>query len=134
MNKNLQYIITLACVVIAGSVIYYLFSYLPEKNKNELQLSLQKECSDLGSKRYKEDHKDGESLGNGGIFSSDYIFNKSNNSCLYKSTYAYPDGMMTQYIIDLFTNKTLGYYSVDKNGDLVDGDKGEFLYVERTNF
>lgn len=134
MNKNSQYLITLACLVIAGSVVYYLFSYLPERNKVSLQLSLQKECLDLGSKRYKEDHKDGELMPDGSVFTSEYIFNKTTSDCLYRSIYLGSSGIMTKDITDLFTNKSIGNYTIDKDSNVVDGDQGEYLFAERTHF
>ncbi len=135
MNKNAQYIVTLSCVVIAVSVVYYVFSYLPERNKVSLQLSLQKQCVELGDKRNKEDQAyEKQNPSYNTAYSGSYIFDKETNDCLYRSIYLGTGGGITKDITDLFTNKSLASYTEDKDSNVVDGNKGDYLSVERSHF
>ncbi len=121
-------------MVIAVSVVYYLLKYIPEQNERTLKISLQKQCLELGSKREKEDQTyNKQNTSNDIVSSSDYIFDKNTNDCLYRSI-SVGQGITQKSIVDLFTNKTLGYYMENIDGRIVGGDKGEFNYVQHTHF
>lgn len=136
MNKNTQHIVALSCLVIAGSVVYYLFKYIPEQNKLTLQNKLQSECQEIGSKREKEDKKKTEEMTSQGIlYSGKFVFNKEDNTCLYRNrTLSVQSGVEDASIIDLFSNRTLASYTENKNGEITSGDKGRFNYIQNTHF
>ncbi len=137
MNKNTQHIVALSCLIIAGSVVYYLFKYIPEQNKITLQHQLQKECLVLGAKEESEDEESTKrAVENGEVYIADYIFNEETNACLHRSSHTVfiDNGKLTsEYIKDLFTNKTLEFY-IENNNGVISGSKGDFLLLQRNNF
>lgn len=137
MNKKLQYVIALSCLLVAGSITYYFVSYIPEKN---LQ-SLEKDCYKIAMDRYAEDKKftlPEDSLPTEPQFSLD----KESKRCLYKTMYiSYKGGNTDLYasysIIDLQRNMELyGYTSITGNAGetVLNGDKTEFEKMDKKFF
>lgn len=133
MNKNLQSLIGVSVLIIAVSIAYYLFSYIPERNKLSTAMTLQKQCLDMGPKKVKEDSAYDYSP-EGSSFSADFIFDKKTNECFYRTTFMASNGTMTRSITDLFTNRTIAEYMEDKNSRILAGDKGNYLLTERSHF
>jgi hypothetical protein len=95
---------------------------------------LQIECQEIGSRKQKESDKISEEwLKQGYTYAGTFIFNKETNACLFR-TISMHSGLFNGSIIDLFSNKTLADYLENKEGEIISGDKGEYLYLERMNF
>jgi hypothetical protein len=132
MNKNLTYTIGLCCIIVAGSVAYYFFSYLPSKNV----LARQKECQTMALARFEKDQLNSPS---GSLTQPEFVFDKQGR-CLYKMHEVNTAGEKTfemSYIIDLYTNKQVTGYNTrsDENGTVVvSGDQTEFESVDKKYF
>ncbi len=123
------------CLIVAGSISYYFFSYLPKNNAVLLSAQLQKECLQIGNKRIKEDEdydkthpfKEGDLLS-----SSDFVFNKDKNLCLYVLR-SFDKDYTSGTIIDLFSNKRISDY-IETGGEVSYGSKEDFLKIKKENF
>lgn len=71
----------------------------------------------------------------GGLSSGKFVFNKEDNTCLYRNRIlSVKTGLEDAIITDLFSNKTLASYTENKNGEVLSGDKGRFNYIQNTHF
>lgn len=141
MNKKLQYVIALSCLLIAGSIAYYFVSYIPEKN---LQ-SLEKDCYKMATDRKNQDGEEISSTNNSVVsHDSQYAFDRKNKRCLYKymsvSIIPSKDGSTVSRInsiIELNRNIEIAGYSsmtTDKIETVLSGTKTDFESVDKKYF
>lgn len=130
MNNDLQKAIIIALSVISLSVGYYFVYHLPRQEKREVIQQEQKDtlanmqrCEQMASERSMQETKDWDE-GDGSAFNPEYKFDTETNRCLYMSGYLTGNGIFSQYIIDLYTNKQIAGYT--KSATYTDGNEFDF--------
>ena len=124
--------LVLGVALVGISVAYYFFFFIPTKERAEAIRIKEKECTNLGQERYKQDTKDEFVT----VTVNIYKYNKQLDSCFYLIEY---NSVFTSNheIIDLKTNvRIANYYEV--KGSPTDSNqmvyfiqkKNEIFYVK----
>lgn len=119
MNKKLQYVIALSCLLVAGSVAYYLSVYIPTQKS----LAEQRECAKLAEARISKEEEVLLTESNAQMPETKYIYDSKSNQCVFwiKST----SKDTNETLVDLFTTKSIAWYTDTKEG-VKYGDKDNF--------
>lgn len=127
MNKYLTYIIGISCILIVGVISYHFVFYIPHKDF----LVAQQECEKLANDRY--DMETYQFLSNQTSYVSDlkFTYSKQNNQCVYYSKSG-PGQEKHELLFDLFTNKTIIFYTEDSGK--IYGNKADFNKVYSSYF
>jgi hypothetical protein len=110
MNKQLQISISVAVLLIAGSVAYYIFSYLPTK---DLEVNNVK-CQELGNKEVSKLNSDGIYI----VSVDKTHYNIKLKTCLveYTANGFKPQSLIlleeNHWIVDLYANQALTRYTL----------------------
>lgn len=145
--KENVYRISILIILVAVSLLvaYYLFVSLPqtEKNiKNQNLVENQIKCKKAGEEYVKKEEADAPFTKNF-IKEPEFKFSEDLNTCLVKreSFFAYGDGNISLeefYIKDIYTNKTIAYYSKHYNlaqeVNDIRGNEEDYSIVLKKNF
>ena len=119
MNKKLQYVIAFSCLLVAGSIAYYLSVYIPKQNF----LAEQRECTKLAEARISKEEEVLFTESNAQIPETKYIYDNKSNQCVFWIKYTFKDANET--LVDLFTTKGIAFYTDSQDGKKY-GDKEDF--------
>ena len=119
MNKKLQYIIAFSCLLVAGSVAYYLSVYIPKQNT----ITEKRECTKLAEARISKEEEVLLTESNAQVPESKYVYDSKSKQCVFwiKST----SKDTNETLVDLFTTKSIAWYTDASDGKKY-GDKLDF--------
>lgn len=120
MNKKLQYVIAFSCLLVAGSIAYYLSIYIPKQHT----IAEQRDCEKIAEERVQKEVETflaDDSAGE--LPQTKYVYSKKTNQCVFWIKSAYKDTNET--LFDLFTLKGIAFYTDARDGAKY-GDKEDF--------
>ena len=119
MNKKLQYVIAFSCLLVAGSVAYYLSVYTPRQN----YLTEKRECIKLAEERTSKETENTLMEPTAQIPDTKYVYDSKTRQCVFwiKST----SKDTNETLVDLFTTKSIAWYTNTRDG-MKYGDKENF--------
>lgn len=119
MNKKLQYVIAFSCLLVAGSIAYYLSVYIPKQNF----LAEQRECTKLAEARISKEEEVLFTESNAQVPETKYAYDSKSNQCVFWIKYTSKD--VNETLVDLFTTKGIAFYTIAHDGAKY-GDKEDF--------
>ncbi len=119
MNKKLQYVIALSCLLVAGSIAYYLSVYIPKQNT----VAEQRECTKLAEARISKEEEVLLTESNAQVPETKYVYDTKSKQCIFWIKYTSKDTNET--LVDLFTTKGIVWYTDTQDGKKY-GDKEDF--------
>jgi len=125
-------IITIAIIFVCISVSYYFFIYLPNKNSQKEYLANQIKCHEAGNELYQSQVKEAEGIGI--YIMPEFKFDRNTRTCLYKGAYIGNQGYMSDFIIDVYTNKNVIVWDRDIKANTYSGSAEEFSKKEKELF
>lgn len=123
-NNWFKLVITIGIILICLSVNYYFVVYLPNRDNIKQDLNNQIKCQEAGNKLYQSQIKEAEGSGNYAF--PEFKFNKELKTCLYKNIYLGGDNYMSNFIIDVYTNKYIINWDREIGGKDILGSKEEW--------
>ncbi len=119
MNKKLQYVIALSCLLVAGSVAYYLSFYIPKQNT----VAEQRQCTKLAEARINKEEEVLLTESNAQVPEAKYLYDTKSKQCIFWIKSTTKDTNET--LVDLFTTKSIAWYTDTQDGKKY-GDKEDF--------
>ncbi len=119
MNKKLQYVIALSCLLVAGSIAYYLSVYIPKQNT----VAEQRECTKLAEARISKEEEVLLTESNAQVPETKYVYDTKSKQCIFWIKSTTKDTNET--LVDLFTTKSIAWYTDTQDGKKY-GDKEDF--------
>lgn len=136
MDRELQKSISYAVIIVALSIAFYLLWYIPKQNKIEYTEKIQKEllanqqkCQQVASDRYEKDAKDVDFP----TLNPEYKYDSETGSCFYLGGFILSAGIQ-KFIIDVYTNKTIAEFTVNRENEVIYGNKNTFEFIRSKYF